>query len=467
MRKLWVVLAAAVPAVAEAAGQSGAPPLEVSAVRFYSTSSGTTTIEGVCELRLEALARGATAVVRYRLEVAVFDSAGLELQHSDFQREVPAAVATASGATSVETFSVRAAPGKYTVRVRAIPDSGPMVEGSAEVRAYADRPPISDLLVATSARAAPDDSSAATPGEVRRDGLLLRTAPVPHLSPVETSLSYYAEVYSWLGAAADGEVRVAVLGADEHQVVETAPQAVHMGARGGVTRGSLDLAGLPEGAYRLRLQVRLGDSTIAAEAPFAMGPMSSVVAAAGAAPPREDDPFAEASEATLDSMYAPLIYLMEPSEQGVYQDLAIAGKRRYLRDFWARRNPTPGAASNPAMTQFYRAVDYANQAFREGGAAQIPGWRTDRGRIYLRYGPWDEILQRPMASPRPFVVWKYTRDRYRYYVFVDQSGYGHYVLIGSNDRREPGLQNWQTYLLRENYQEVARFLGLSEQQPQQ
>jgi GWxTD domain-containing protein len=466
MRQVGVALAAAVPAVAMTARQSGPEPLDVSAVRFYSTASAATTIEGVCELRLGALSPGATPTVRYRLEVAVFDSAGLELQHNEFEREVPAELAKAQGATSVETFSVRTAPGRYRVRVRAIPETGSVVEGSTEVRAYRSRPAMSDLLLATAVRSVEGDTSPAEPGEVRRDGLFLRTAPLPHLSPVQASLMYYAEIYPWPGAATDGELRAVVFGGDGHRIVATAPRAVRIASEGSVTRGSLDLAGLPPGAYRLRLEVRLGDSTVAAEAPFAMGEMSAVVAAARGATPPADDPFASASEAQLDSMYAPLAYLIEPGEQGVYGNLSLDGKRRYLREFWARRNPTPGAATNPAMTRFYAAVDYANQVFREGGAGQIPGWRTDRGRIFLRYGHWDEILQRPMASPKPFEAWKYTRQRQRYYVFQDQSGVGHYVLIGTNDRREPGLQNWQQYLLPEDYQEVARFLGLSQaQQP--
>jgi GWxTD domain-containing protein len=130
-------------------------------------------------------------------------------------------------------------------------------------------------------------------------------------------------------------------------------------------------------------------------------------------------------------------------------------------EFWRKRDPTHGTGINQAMVQFYRSVTSANSAFREGGAGQIPGWRTDRGRIFLRYGRWDEILRRPMASPMPYEVWRYTRDRNRYYVFVDESGLGHYVLIGSNDRREPGRQNWEQYLEHQNYLDVAHFLGLA------
>ena len=462
MRKVWVALAAATILVASsgASRQGGGEPLTVSAVRFYSASSATTTIEGVCELRLGALASGATPTVRYRMEVAVLDSAGLELQKSDWVREVPAAVARARGATSVETFSFRAAPGQYRIRVRAMPDSGPALDGALEVKAYAGRPEISDLLLATAVRMPGSDTAPVEPGEIRRGSLVMRTAPVPHLTPTAASLSYYVEVYPRSGAATEGELRVGVLGAGHRSVIQSAPRAVRFQAGGGVTQGTVDLTGLPQGEYVLQLRLGIGDSSVVAEAPFVMGALSAASAGADRVP-AVADPFAGASEAQLDSMYAPLVYLMEAREQGVYERLGVEGKRRFLQDFWRSRDPTHGTAVNGTMVQFYRSVTAANERFREGGAGQIPGWRTDRGRIYLRYGRWDEILQRPMASPRPYEVWKYTRDRGRYYVFLDRSGFGHYVLIGSNDRREAGLQNWQGYLQGENYQDVAHFLGLA------
>jgi GWxTD domain-containing protein len=241
-------------------------------------------------------------------------------------------------------------------------------------------------------------------------------------------------------------------------VIETPPKAVQVAATGGLTEGSVDLAGLPPGDYVLQLQVRLGDSTVSARAPFAMGAVSAETVAEAATATGAPAMFADASETVLDSMYAPLTYLLESREQGVYGDLAVEGKRRFLWDFWQRRG-------HQAMAQFYGGVQFANQAFREGGAGQIPGWRTDRGRVFLKNGRWDEILQRPMASPQAFEVWKYTRARQRYYVFLDRSGVGHYVLIATNDRRETGLQSWEHQLSAEDYQDVARFLGLSNQQP--
>ena len=273
MRKVRAALASVVVLVTAPArsGQGGEQPLTVSAVRFYSPASATTTIEGVCELRLGAVASGLGQAVRYRVEVAVSDSTGLVLQSNDWTREVPAAVARMAGATAVETFDFRAAPGRYRMVVRAIPETGAPLERALDVSAYPARPPLSDLLLATGVRSAGADSGSATVGEIQRGGLLLRTAPVPHLSPTEATLSYYAEVYPWAGANLDGTLSAVVLGTGRRVIVRSARQPVRFSTEGGAARGSVDLAGLPPGGYVLRLEVSLGDSSLSDEAPFAMG----------------------------------------------------------------------------------------------------------------------------------------------------------------------------------------------------
>jgi hypothetical protein len=66
-----------------------------------------------------------------------------------------------------------------------------------------------------------------------------------------------------------------------------------------------------------------------------------------------------------------------------------------------------------------------------------------------------------MGSPRPFEAWKYTRDRPYWYVFFDRNGMGDYILIGTSDRREPGMPTWEATLGTEAADEVRRFLGIT------
>lgn len=448
----------AVPALTATRLQAPPPALTVSTARFYAPRSGSTTIEGVVEVDLATVFASARQATRYRFEVQVSDSTGLDLLRSQWSREVP--ITARRGATTVESFSFAAAPGRYRVRVRVTPEGGGAVERETEVVAYGQRPLASDLVLATAVRRPASDSEVPAPGEMRRAGLIMRTAPVPRLVPTEASLSYYAELYPSRTGTVSGDMRAQVIAVGGRTVIETPAREVRVDSAGALTRGTLDLTGLPEGAYQLRLRLRLGDTTVTAEAPFAMAGLGTLV---DTRPAAAADLFEVADDAQLDSLYGPLVLLIEArGEQGVYGLLTLNGKRNFLREFWRRRDPTPGDADNPAMNEFYRAVRFVNETFRESGRGNIPGWRTDRGRIYLRNGVWDNILQRPAGSPRPYEVWRYERDRQRYYVFFDQSGLGNYVLLGTNDRREGGRPNWLSVLGAEAAEDVRRFLNIQD-----
>jgi len=172
----------------------------------------------------------------------------------------------------------------------------------------------------------------------------------------------------------------------------------------------------------------------------------------------QQDSFATASEAKLDSLYGPVIHLMRADERGRYGSLSIEGKRSYLRQFWRRRDPTPDTPGNEAMDSFYGRVATVNRMFREGGAAEIPGWRTDRGRIYLRYGAPDAVLSRPQpASANPYEVWRYDQRRELKFVFFDLTRFGNYSLIWTNDRFESSRLDWRLLLGPEAVEDVLRF----------
>jgi GWxTD domain-containing protein len=142
----------------------------------------------------------------------------------------------------------------------------------------------------------------------------------------------------------------------------------------------------------------------------------------------------------------------------MYNTLTPDGKRNFLRRFWAKRDPTAGTPRNEAYDEFYTRIADANRRFREGGVADVPGWRTDRGRIFIKYGPPQEVMRRPQAgSTLPYEVWKYTRGRLLKYVFLDQTQFGNYALIWTDDRREPSRPNWEALLGPEGAQDVERF----------
>jgi GWxTD domain-containing protein len=277
------------------------------------------------------------------------------------------------------------------------------------------------------------------------------------LTPSHAAVSFYCEVYQDSARTVTWLVRVQ--DATGRQLVATAPAQTAIGSGGGPLTGSLDLAGLPPGNYQLALVVGSGADTVSRAAPFRMGGIETEqhleqVTRAAAEP---TDLFARASEAQLDTLYEPLVYLSSGSDMSLYRGLTVDGKRRFLRDFWRQRDPTPATPDNAEMAAFYKRIGEANVRFREGGAAQVPGWRTDRGRVLIKYGEPDQVMKRPQSGPdRPWEAWKYSRGRGLKFVFMDMTRLGNYSLIYTNDRTERGMPNWATMLSDDAIQEIVR-----------
>jgi len=111
-------------------------------------------------------------------------------------------------------------------------------------------------------------------------------------------------------------------------------------------------------------------------------------------------------------------WLITDEEQKAFKLLSNDEERdQFIEAFWQRRDPTPDTIENEFKEEHYRRMAYANEHF----AAGIPGWKSDRGRIYIMYGPADEVeshpsggsYERPMeegggeTSTFPFEDWRY------------------------------------------------------------
>ena len=449
---------AVVSVVGGGASQSQeAATLGLSTVRSYRSSQ--TLVDVFCRVPLALVSPlgGEGGGAAFRVAVAVRDSSGLTLTAPSWPSAVPAAMLRARGASMAEHLAFAVQPGRYTVEVT-VTDSatGRVAHQQAGVQAFAAAPGASDLLLGTNIRAVtgPDDSVLRV-GELRKGALVIQTSGYPVLTPQSAKLGYYWELYP--AQAESVTVGVRVLKATGESVIAAPPQRIAVAAGGGVTQGLVDLAGLPAGRYLLEVKTLGGDSALTRTAPFGMTGFETVATAQALASSGEDL-FSRLSEPQLDTLYMPLVYLMTSEEQGIFSTLSVEGKRTWLRQFWAKRDPTPGTARNEEREGFYQRIAEANRRYREGGSSAVPGWRTDRGRIFIKYGPPDEVLDRHQsASSPPYEVWKYTRVRALKYVFLDLTRFGNYALIYTDDRREPSRPNWEELLGPEAVQDVERF----------
>ncbi len=148
----------------------------------------------------------------------------------------------------------------------------------------------------------------------------------------------------------------------------------------------------------------------------------------------------------LDSAYRQWLtedvtYIISPDERNAFLQLDTNEEReQFIEQFWLRRSNNPDLPDNDFKEEHYRRIAYANEHYASG----IPGWKTDRGRMYIMWGPADEVeshptggtYDRPMeegggsTSTYPWETW-----RWRYLEgigenviieFVDPSGSGEY-----------------------------------------
>ena len=458
MTLLNSIIASAVLA-ATGAPQAG-PPVEVTVKRFLRGDQ--TLVDGFCRVGfdfLTPLAAGPGAVEAvYRVRIAVRDSAGGLMHESDWSQSVAQSFLAIPGASTVEHFAFVVPEGQYSVAVDVTDSaSGQIQRASVDVPALEDASRLSDLYLTGEVRRATGDDVAIGPGEIQKGQLFLSATTTPVLTPRQPELFYYLEIYPDQDVALELQARV--VSSDGTVITSAAPQQVEVGAAGGVAARSFNLAGLPEGAYALELAARFPDREVVRKASFAMAGFGTEAEIAKAATPESAvNPFALLTEGQLDSLYGPLVYIQEADERRVYENLSIQGKRSYLQQFWDKRDPTPGTPVNETREMYYRLFAEASRRYREGGAAGVPGWRTDRGRIFLKYGEPGETLRRPQAgSTRPYEVWKYTRPRLLKFVFMDETGLGNYALIYTDDRFEQGRPDWEALLGREAVEDVLRF----------
>jgi GWxTD domain-containing protein len=122
-----------------------------------------------------------------------------------------------------------------------------------------------------------------------------------------------------------------------------------------------------------------------------------------------------------------VLYIITPDERSAFKKLQTDEEReQFIEQFWLRRDPDPDTPENEYRDEYYRRIAYANEHYASG----IPGWKTDRGRIYITFGPPDEIESHPAGGPYerplyegggqtstyPFEVW--------FYRFLDGVGSG-------------------------------------------
>jgi len=159
----------------------------------------------------------------------------------------------------------------------------------------------------------------------------------------------------------------------------------------------------------------------------------------------------ELKKAYKDWLDKDVAYIITDEERKAFKKLATDDEReRFIEEFWRRRDPDPDTDENEFREEYYERIAYANEHYASG----IPGWKTDRGRIYITWGKPDEVESHPSGgnynresyegggstSTYPFERWFY---RYLPGVgsgieieFVDPTGSGEYRIARNPDEKD-------------------------------
>ncbi len=444
------------------------PVVSVRCFRFYRAEQQRTLVTAFVEVPyalLEPPSDAAHGDLRYGVTVQITDPNGKQLEGQSWPGRARADLRSA-GAVAFEMLDFSLEPGISRIEVTVTDSvSGKRFIAATNVTAWSEAPGASDLMLSPNMRVATGSDTMPKSGE-RRWGNTLATAVTElRLSPVRPKAFYLLEAYS--ATADSGTMQVRVTDSSGTALVTTRATAIRVAAGGSVLKGALDLTGLPSGKYTMTVRLDVGGTIQERADQFVMADFNETMQREESrlASLRESDEgyFGLLNEDQLQEAFAPLIYLAPPESLSVWKSgLTIRAKREFLTRFWTGRDPTPATPRNEHREVFYSQIAEANKLYAEGSRSTTPGWRTDRGRIFVKYGKPADALDRltSVGTAPPYQVWRYDRGKQLYYVFTDRGGTGAYKLLVTNDLKEASLGGYADILGSGALQDISRWLGI-------
>ncbi|MAT39909.1 MAG: hypothetical protein CL946_09935 [Ectothiorhodospiraceae bacterium] len=209
--------------------------------------------------------------------------------------------------------------------------------------------------------------------------------------------------------------------------------------------GSVNIGALPTGAYTLNISYLSGGDVKVSETKklFVFNPKIpfDTVAATRVAEEIAFE-FADLSEGDIDERFAQAKYIATKEEKDLWDELrGSESKKKFLTRFWQQRDPNPSTPRNERYDEYRQRVEIANEEFR---SAFKDGWKSDRGRVFILYGPPDNIERNTnLDTPSPPVIWRYDYiEGGVEFIFVDNQGVGNYILVHSTKQGEVYDPRW-------------------------
>lgn len=277
-----------------------------------------------------------------------------------------------------------------------------------------------------------------------RNGFNMIINPVSIFNETDTSMFLYCELYN-LEPTPDKpskyHVGLTVLdhyGASYRNLGAIVREKPGLSA---VVAQQISLTGWETGEYKLQVTAldHANGSTDTVVIPFKIvSPM--VLLAAANTQAMSSDPYDSLS---LGDKVNLVKYLLTPEQLGILSGLSDIGKETFLQQYWREHDENPATTVIENRLETIGRYEYANRYF-SGDVGANDGWSTDRGRIYIQYGPFDE--RNDYQAPRvgnAYEVWYYRSVKEgKLFVFEDWTGTQDYRLVHSNVYGEIYNQDW-------------------------
>lgn len=359
-----------------------------------------------------------------------------------------------AGQHFIHQFRTIVPPGEYELRLT-VPASAtrPELELRRDVL-VADfqedtEPQLSDLILASEITRSDDRQS-----PFYKNGLDIRPSANQLFGEGLHGLYYYAEAYDTAELQQDDTYTVYTYVADANrpQSVADLENRQERDVRSpDVLVGHFDTSTLPSGSYFLRMALLNANNEAVVEQSRKFFVYNPGVERERPEPVEldfETSAYAEMSDEEAEQAMAHAELIANDSEKRRIRQLAdLDAKKRFLLEFWQKRDDQPSTPINEFKEDFYQRVQYANDRY----ATNVQeGWRSDRGRVVIKYGLPNNV--EPHLYDRnaaPHEIWYYNNipgEGQATFVFADLTGFGSFELLHSSIPGERSLPNWQTEL---------------------
>lgn len=152
--------------------------------------------------------------------------------------------------------------------------------------------------------------------------------------------------------------------------------------------------------------------------------------------------FAFLSSEECDDIFDKSEYIATKSESEQYENIrTIEGKREFLAKFWFEKEHDMNQEIKYSYNEYMNRVRNANEKFKHIGTK---GWKSDMGRVFIKYGPPTQIDRHPNEqNARPYEIWQYENIEGGVdFIFGDLTGFSNYILLTSTKRGEYKDDNW-------------------------